>query len=61
MPDSQVKGPFSVKKPLSEEHPGPPLSQMTTSSGVSARVEGKNQKKSLRVSFGSSEIGNNPA
>jgi hypothetical protein len=56
-----VKGPFSVSKPESELQPGPPLSQMTTSFGVSDKVEGKNQKKSLRVSSGSSEMGRSPA
>jgi hypothetical protein len=30
VPDSQVKGPFSVNRPLSEEHPGPPLSLTLT-------------------------------
>lgn len=61
MPASQVNGPFSVRKPLSELQPGPPFSQITTSSGVLAWVEGKNQKKSLRVSAGSSEMGSRPA
>lgn len=35
--------------------------QITISSGVSESVDGKNQKKSFRVSDGSSEIGNKPA
>jgi hypothetical protein len=61
VPASQVNAPFSVRNPLSELQPGPPFSQMTTSSWVSACVEGKNQKKSLRVSAGSSEIGSKPA
>jgi len=34
---------------------------MTISSGVSVWVDGKNQKKSLRVSAGSSEMGSKPA
>jgi hypothetical protein len=35
-------GPFSVNRPLSEEHPGPPLNQRATSSVAFGFVEGKN-------------------
>jgi len=42
VPDSHVKGPFSVRSPLKLEHPGPPLNQMAISSFGSECVVGKN-------------------
>ena len=60
VPASQVKGPFSVSKPLKELQPGPPFNQMVISSAFGF-VLGKNQKKSSRVSPGESEIGSKPA
>ena len=44
VPASHVNGPFSVKSPESDEHPGPPLNQMAISSFGSGLVVGKNQK-----------------
>jgi hypothetical protein len=61
VPAIQVKGPFSVRKPESDEQPGPPFNQIVICSGVCSAVEGKNQKKSFRVSSGLSEIGSRPA
>jgi hypothetical protein len=61
VPASQMNGPFSVKRPLKELQPGPPLNQIAISSPQLGLVEGKNQKNNSRVSFGSSEIGSKPA
>ena len=61
VPGCQRNGPFSCSRPSSELQPGPPLSQMTSSSVAAlARVLGKNQKKSSRVSPSSPEMGSNP-
>src|SRR5690242_12048800 len=76
VPAIHVNGPFSVRRPDSELQPGPPLSlerfshvqcrqwlsyHIVTSSTVCSAVEGKNQKKSFRVSSGLSEISSSPA
>ncbi len=61
MPASHVNGPFSVRRPLKELHPGPPLNHMAISSFAAALLEGKNQKKSSRVSLEACEIGSKPA
>jgi hypothetical protein len=38
-------GPSSMKRPVKEEHPGPPLSQRTTGSFLGSFRDSKNQKK----------------
>lgn len=61
LPYCHNTGPFSWKKPSSEEHPGPPLSQMVISSVAFTLEDGKNQKYSSLVSFAFSEMGKRPA
>ena len=51
VPASHVKGPFSVRRPLSELHPGPPLNQMVTSSAARGFEEGKNLRGTLARNF----------
>ena len=61
VPYCHKKGPFSCRRPSSDEQPGPPFSQMVISSSAAGLVDGKNQKYNFRSSVFLSEIGNKPA
>jgi hypothetical protein len=40
VPSMNVKGPFSVKAPINEEHPGPPYNQSMTGLSYGSWIAG---------------------
>jgi hypothetical protein len=54
-------GPFSCRKPSSEEQPGPPFNQIVISSVELTFSDGKNQKYNSEVSLVLSLMGRRPA